>query len=80
MAVSPIAGCWPRTGIIPEEDAVLLTKGLEQIREEIATGQFVFDDRLEDIHMHVESRLVDIVGNVARKLHTARSRNDPGGT
>ena len=65
-----------RTGIISEEDAVLLTKGLEQIRDEIADGRFVFDDRLEDIHMHVESRLFDIVGNVARKLHTARSRND----
>ena len=65
-----------RTGIISEEDAVLLTEGLDQIRDEIADGRFVFDDRLEDIHMHVESRLFDIVGKVARKLHTARSRND----
>jgi argininosuccinate lyase len=50
--------------------------GLEQIREEIEDGRFVYDDRLEDIHMHVESRLAEIVGGVARKLHTARSRND----
>ena len=65
-----------RTGIISEDDAVQLVKGLNQIRDEIANDQFVFDDRLEDIHMHIESRLSDIVGNVARKLHTARSRND----
>ena len=65
-----------RTGIISEDDAVQLVKGLDQIRDEIANDQFVFDDRLEDIHMHIESRLSDIVGNVARKLHTARSRND----
>lgn len=65
-----------RTGIISEEDAGQLVAGLEQIREEIDTDRFVFDDRLEDIHMHVESRLAEIVGGVARKLHTARSRND----
>ena len=65
-----------RSGIISEEEATQLVKGLDQIRDEIANEQFVFDDSLEDIHMHIESRLYDIVGNVARKLHTARSRND----
>jgi argininosuccinate lyase len=65
-----------RTGIIAEEEAQQLVDGLEQIREEIEDGRFVYDDRLEDIHMHVESRLAEIVGGVARKLHTARSRND----
>jgi len=65
-----------RTGIITAEEAQQLVDGLEQIREEIADGRFVYDDRLEDIHMHVESRLAEIVGGVARKLHTARSRND----
>ena len=65
-----------RTGIISAEDADQLVKGLEQIREEIETAQFEFVDRLEDIHMHVESRLAEIAGPVARKLHTARSRND----
>jgi len=64
------------TGIISEDDADQLVQGLAQIREEIETDRFVFVDRLEDIHMHVESRLSDIVGPVARKLHTARSRND----
>jgi argininosuccinate lyase len=63
-------------GIISEEEALQLTAGLEQIREEIRQDRFVFEDRLEDIHMHIESRLADIAGNVARKLHTARSRND----
>jgi argininosuccinate lyase len=65
-----------RAGIISEDDAVQLVRGLDQIRDEIANDQFVFDDRLEDIHMHIESRLSDLVGDVARKLHTARSRND----
>lgn len=64
------------TGIISEDDADQLVQGLAQIREEIETDRFVFVDRLEDIHMHVESRLSEIVGPVARKLHTARSRND----
>ena len=65
-----------RTGIIAEEEAQLLVKGLEQIREEIEDDRFEYDDRLEDIHMHVETRLAEIVGGAARKLHTARSRND----
>jgi argininosuccinate lyase len=65
-----------KAAIISEEDAAALTEGLEQIRAEIESGNFVFDDSLEDIHMHIESRLAEIVGNVAQKLHTARSRND----
>jgi argininosuccinate lyase len=65
-----------RRGIISAEEARQLVAGLEQIREEIEAGRFVFDDRLEDIHMHVESRLTEIAGSTARKLHTARSRND----
>jgi argininosuccinate lyase len=65
-----------RAGIIAEEEARQLVDGLEQIRAEIENDRFVFNDRLEDIHMHVESRLAEIVGSVARKLHTARSRND----
>jgi argininosuccinate lyase len=65
-----------RVGILAEDEVQQLVGGLEQIREEIATDRFVFEDRLEDIHMHVEHRLAEIVGGVARKLHTARSRND----
>ncbi len=65
-----------KTGIVSEDEAATLIKGLEQIKGEIHDGKFQFDIALEDIHMHVESRLVEIVGNVASKLHTARSRND----
>ena len=65
-----------RTGIIAEEDAAALVQGLNQVRREIESGRFRFDAQLEDIHMHIESRLCEIVGKAAQKLHTARSRND----
>jgi argininosuccinate lyase len=65
-----------KTGIISEEDGDILVQGLNQIRREIDAASFQFDDRLEDIHMHIESRLFEIAGKVAQKLHTARSRND----
>ena len=62
--------------IITHEDALLLIQGLGTIKKEIERGEFRFDDSLEDIHMHIESRLVKEAGKVAGKLHTARSRND----
>ena len=65
-----------KTGIITEDDAVALVQGLGQIKRELDRNEFVFDDSLEDIHMHIETRLVEKVGKVAFKLHTARSRND----
>jgi argininosuccinate lyase len=65
-----------KCGIILEEESAALVEGLEKIRSEIAHGQFNFTDRLEDIHMHIESRLAELVGPVSQKLHTARSRND----
>ncbi|MBW2192181.1 MAG: argininosuccinate lyase, partial [Deltaproteobacteria bacterium] len=65
-----------KAGIITEEDASVLIQGLGKIRLEIERGKFQFDDGLEDIHMHIEARLVNEVGKVAQKLHTARSRND----
>jgi len=65
-----------KTGIISEEDGDALVQGLNQIRREIDAASFQFDDQLEDIHMHIESRLFEIAGKVAQKLHTARSRND----
>lgn len=65
-----------KTGVITEAESVELIQGLEQIKAEIAGGQFQFDDRLEDIHMHIEDRLFRLIGKTARKLHTARSRND----
>ena len=65
-----------KTGIISDNEAVELVRGLEQIKTEIKEDRFQFDTALEDIHMHVESRLAEILGSVASKLHTARSRND----
>jgi argininosuccinate lyase len=62
--------------IIGQDEAESLIRGLEQIRVEIESGGFAFLDRLEDIHMHIEHRLAEIVGPTARKLHTGRSRND----
>lgn len=65
-----------KQGIMTEKDGDAILKGLEQIREEIQSGQFVFKKELEDIHMNIESRLKNIVGDAAGRLHTARSRND----
>ena len=65
-----------RAGIITAEEAAQLVEGLGRIRREIECGNFRYDDSLEDIHMHIEARLVQEVGTVAQKLHTARSRND----
>jgi argininosuccinate lyase len=64
------------TGIVTREDAAAITRGLEQIRVEIESGAFAYSRALEDIHMNVESRLAEIIGPVAGRLHTARSRND----
>ncbi|MBI3327030.1 MAG: argininosuccinate lyase, partial [Nitrospinae bacterium] len=65
-----------KCGIIADEEATAIIQGLQEIAEEIARGEFVFDVRWEDIHMHVERRLIEKVGPVGGKLHTARSRND----
>lgn len=65
------------TGIIPEEDAAELVKGLAQVARELERGELPFSDELEDIHTHVERRLSEIVGpEVSGRLHTGRSRND----
>ena len=65
-----------RQGIIGEEDARLIVEGLSSIRDEIEGGQFPWQEELEDIHMNVESRLHELIGPPAGKLHTGRSRND----
>jgi argininosuccinate lyase len=64
------------TGILPQADVEAITKGLSQVESEIEAGQFTFSRELEDIHMNIESRLKDIIGTPAGRLHTARSRND----
>ena len=65
-----------KTGIISKPEADTLIQGLDAVRADIEAGKFRYDDSLEDIHMHIESRLGEIAGNAAKKLHTARSRND----
>ena len=65
-----------KTSIISEADASVLIEGLGEIKREIERGDFRFDQGLEDIHMHIEARLIEKVGKSAQKLHTARSRND----
>ncbi len=65
-----------KTGIITEDEAVSLVEGLGRIKRELERDAFQFDAGQEDIHMHIENRLVEEVGKVALKLHTARSRND----
>lgn len=63
-------------GILGEQDAVVIADGLDLIQSEIESGEFAFSAALEDIHMNIESRLTEIVGEPAGRLHTARSRND----
>ena len=65
-----------KSGIISAEEALKIESGLKKIEEKIESGEFVHDDSLEDIHMHIEAYLTQEIGDVARKLHTARSRND----
>ncbi|ACL02119.1 argininosuccinate lyase [Desulfatibacillum aliphaticivorans] len=63
-------------GVITSDEADAMEKGLRQVKGEIEAGNFKYDDSLEDIHMHIESRLTEILGPTAAKLHTGRSRND----
>jgi len=63
-------------GIISSEDGEKIAEGLDTIMSEIASGAFQFSRALEDIHMNVESRLRELIGDAAGRLHTARSRND----
>ena len=62
--------------IITEADLNAICEGLATIEKEISDGVFEFSDALEDIHMNIESRLASLIGDPARRLHTARSRND----
>jgi len=65
-----------KQGILTQNEADQITTGLLQIKHEIEEGVFVFDIAHEDIHMAVETRLIDIIGEAGKRLHTARSRND----
>jgi argininosuccinate lyase len=65
-----------RTGILPADDAAAIEAGLRTIAAEVERGAFKVSRSLEDIHMNVESRLAELIGPAAGRLHTARSRND----
>jgi argininosuccinate lyase len=62
--------------IIASEDGAAISEGLDQIKAEIDAGTFVFREENEDIHLNIEARLAELIGPVAGRLHTARSRND----
>ena len=63
-------------GIVSSEDEKRILEGLKQIEKEIESGEFPYRDELEDIHMNIEHRLQEIVGEAGGRLHTGRSRND----
>ncbi|MEX0711366.1 MAG: argininosuccinate lyase [Pirellulales bacterium] len=65
-----------KVGLITPAECQQIEQALEQIRQEIEQDRFEFREELEDIHMHVERALIDRLGDVGRKLHTGRSRND----
>ncbi len=65
-----------RQGIIAQQDGAAILKGLDTILREIESGEFAFKAALEDIHMNIEARLAELIGEPAGRLHTARSRND----
>ncbi len=82
MAAQDIAGSRAHaamlaaTGVISDSDAQAIREGLLTILSEIEAGNFTFSTALEDIHMNVEARLKELIGDAAGRLHTARSRND----
>ncbi|MBQ7394907.1 MAG: argininosuccinate lyase [Lentisphaeria bacterium] len=65
-----------KAGIIPQESADAIRKELLNIQQEIESGNFKYDIALEDIHMHIESRLIEILGTEGARVHSGRSRND----
>ena len=68
-----------RQGVITPEEAQILADGLDRVRAEIESGGFVWKPELEDVHMNIEARLTELIGDVGKKLHTGRSRNDQVG-
>ena len=65
-----------KVGILSEEDCAGIENGLREILAQIESGAFDFNVELEDIHMNIEKRLTDAIGEAGSRLHTARSRND----
>ena len=63
-------------GVLTPEECELIVKGLKDIEAEIDTGRFEWSTALEDVHMNIEARLIERIGDAGKKLHTGRSRND----
>jgi len=63
-------------GIILKKESDKIIKGLKHIEKEIKSGKFPFREEFEDIHLNIEKRLIEKIGDVGGKIHTARSRND----
>jgi len=70
------AGMLAAQGIITREDLAAIEKGMAQIRQEIESGSFEWKLDLEDVHLNIEARLTQLVGDAGKRLHTGRSRND----
>jgi argininosuccinate lyase len=70
------AGMLAENGIIPKNEAEKIIKALRQIEKEIESGKFPFREEYEDIHLNIEKRLIEKIGEVGGKIHTGRSRND----
>ena len=64
------------SGVLARDESKTIVDGLEQIHREVASGEFVWSVALEDVHMNIEARLIELIGDVGKKLHTGRSRND----
>ena len=64
------------TGVITQQEAGSIVEGLEKIRDEITQGEFTWRVDLEDVHMNIENRLTELIGEAGKKVHTGRSRND----
>lgn len=65
-----------KIGVLSKQEAAQIETGLQEILEEIEQGQFQWSEKLEDVHMNIESKLTEKIGDVGKKLHTGRSRND----
>ncbi|MEX2516813.1 MAG: argininosuccinate lyase [Gammaproteobacteria bacterium] len=65
-----------KVGVLTDSESKQIIKGLEEIATDIARGEFAWSDALEDVHMNIEARLAERIGDVGKKLHTGRSRND----
>src|SRR5262245_35726707 len=63
-------------GVISAPDVEKIVVGIESVRVRLASGELAWDEALEDVHMNVEARLIDEIGDAGRRLHTGRSRND----